>query len=272
MKKAFLLTQFGPPFPWAAKLYENFQRLAPYGFDLIVLSSTADKEVRGNVTIIPMTLDQFNDRVYAATSIRTGNTLDVNGVPSKLTSDYYPAFGEIFADLLAGYDYWSITNWDVVFGRLDHFLPDSELAKYDIWSDDRGHINSLCCFYRNVPEINALYRQVKNWQQMFCYTGQRFYGFDEVHFNGLIRMVVEEGRIRFGHPSYFPLHSYDRLVQHTPEPQLTFAPDWALIEIFEDSLASSLKHYAPFRGYFGREIMYFHFIRTKKWPTFKDWR
>ncbi len=268
LKKVFILPQFGPPFTWTEQYLEHIATLAPYGWHWKILTPHGYTSKSANVEIVPITFAEFDARVTATTGVNTGNFLDANGLPAKLVSDYYPAFGEIFADLLTDCDYWSITNWDVVYGRLDHFLPDDELRKYDIWSDDYHHINSLFCFYRNDPRVNRLYQQVPMWASMFGYHGQPLFGFDELHFDVLVRRLADEGGIAFGHPPYFAIHSYDRLVQHQPEPNLMIMPDGALIECFEDHFPP-LAHYPAWRGCYGREIGYFHFIATKRWPTFR---
>ncbi len=267
LKKTFILPQFGSPFAWTEEYLAHIATLEPYGFHWKILTPHAYQSKSANVEIVPMTLYDFNARVTAATGVVTGNFLDANGLPAKLVSDYYPAFGEIFSDLLVDCDYWSATNWDVMFGRLDHFLPDEHLERFDIWSDDCHHINSLFCFYRNDPDVNSLYRQVPHWDIMFGHHGRPLFGFDELHFDLLVRGLADVG-LAFGHPPYFSLHSYDRLIQHRPTPNLMMMPDGALIECFDDPLPV-LAHYPPWRGVFGREIMYFHFIATKQWPKLR---
>jgi hypothetical protein len=268
LKKVFLLPQFGPLFDWTEEYLAHIATLAPYGWHWKILTPHSYRSKSANVEIVPMTFRDFDDRVMATTGVTTGNFLDAAGLPAKLLSDYYPAYGEIFSDLLVGFDYWSITNWDVVYGRLDHFLPDDLLRGFDIWSDDCRHVNSLFCFYRNAPEVNRLYRRVPHWTEMFGYHGRPLFGFDELHFDALIRVLADAGEVRFGHPPYFALHSYDRLVQHRPAPNLTIMPDGALIECFDDP-HPGLANYPPWRGMFGREIMYFHFIQSKRWPALR---
>jgi hypothetical protein len=158
----------------------------------------------------------------------------------------------------------------VVYGRLGHFSPDETLSQYDIWSDDNHHVNSLLCLYKNEPRINALYRRVPLWEQMFTVDGRPMFGFDEIFFDALIRLLADAGEIRFGHPPYFAIHSYDRLVQHQPKPNLAIAPDGALIECFEDP-HPALKNYQPWRGCYGREVGYFHFLSTKTWPELRPY-
>lgn len=270
LRKVFLLPQFGPQFPWTEAYLEHIGTLAPYGWEWKILTPHSYRSRSDNVQIVPMTFAEFDARVTAVTGVTTDNFLDANGLPAKLLSDYYPAFGELFADLLVGYDYWSITNWDVLYGRLDHFLADETLASCDIWSDDCHHVNSLFCFYRNHADINRLYRQVPHWETMFAWQGRPIFGFDELYFDVLIRHLADAGLVRFGHPPYFSLHSYDRLVQHQPVPNLSLAPDGALIECFDDP-NPALTHYPPWRGMFGREIMYFHFLHTKQWPSLRQY-
>lgn len=270
LKKVFLLTQFGPPHEWAEQYLTHIRKFEEYGWYWKILTPHPYPS-GGNVEIVPMTLDDFDARVTRATGVWPGNSLDERGLPRKLTSDYYPAFGHIFEDLVRGFDYWSATNWDVVYGRLDHFIPDRALCRYDIWSDDCHHINSLFCLYQNNQRINLLYQCVPGWQQMFEYKGIPIYGFDEGYFNDVVRELADKGELRFGHPPYFAYHSYDRLLQHQPFPNLTMAPDGALIEVFEDH-APQIQGYLPWRGYFGREIMYFHFIQSKRWPLLREYK
>ena len=270
LRKVFLLPQFGPPFPWTEAYLSHIATLAPYGWHWKILTPHAYQSKSENVDIVPMTFKEFDARVTGLTGVVTENFLDGDGLPFKLLSDYYPAFGHLFEDLLTDCDYWSITNWDVVYGRLDHFLPDATLAGFDIWSDDVHHVNSLFCFYRNDPCINRLYQQVPHWRHMFGVNGRNLFGFDEIYFDRWIRELADAGKIRFGHPPYFPIHSYDRLVQHKPTPNLMMAPDGALIECFEDDF-KPLEHYAPWRGCYGREIGYFHFLSTKTWPSLRPY-
>jgi len=267
LKKVFILPQFGPPHSWSEDYLAHIRTLEPYGWYWKIL--TPHPYVSGgNVEVIPMTLHDFDNLVAKRTGVATGNFIGADGIPVKLISDYYPALGDLLSDYLQGFDYWSAANWDMVYGRIDHFLPDSELEQYEIWSDDNHHINSIFCFYQNVDRINQLYRSVPGWQKCFQYSGRPLVGFDEVYFDAFVRGLADAGELAFGHPPYFALHSYDRLIQHKPEPNLAMMPDGALIECFEDN-HPTLANYPPWRGYFGRELMYFHFIRTKRWPKFR---
>ena len=71
--------------------------------------------------------------------------------PYKLC-DFRPAFGEIFAAELAGYDYWGHCDLDLVFGRIRDHLPD------EAWKADKVLIQGNFALYRNTPEAARWYR------------------------------------------------------------------------------------------------------------------
>lgn len=267
LKKVFLQTQFGTPHEWTEQYIHQFKRLQPYGWYLKVFTPNTDEPVivHENVEIIQMSIEQFDQLMAQRCGIEpAGNHLDEKGRPAKFVSDYYPAYGHIFADYIKGFDYWFHSNWDMVYGRLDHFLPDSVLQQCDIWSDDYETINGIFCGYRNNEYVSNLFRQVPEWQRMF--REHELFGFDEIHFTMAVRQLSQENKVQFGFPAYYGFHSYDRLIQHVPKPNLKLLEDGALIEMFQDPLHQVMPdHFLMQRG-FGREIMSYHFIRTKRWP------
>jgi hypothetical protein len=71
--------------------------------------------------------------------------------PYKLC-DFRPAFGEIFADELAGYDFWGHSDLDVIFGRIRDHLP---AAAFEA---DKILYNGNFSLYRNSSETAGWYR------------------------------------------------------------------------------------------------------------------
>lgn len=260
LKKVFLQTQFGSPHPWTAQYLENFQRLAPDGWYLKVFTPN-DLPASDNIEIVPMTLEKFDGLIEEYCGVRVGNFINGKGVPNRLVSDFYPAYGQILQDYIPGFDFWGFTNWDMVYGKLSHFVPDSLLETCDIWADDVNAINGIFTLMRNTERVNNLFRYVPGWAQLFAL--HEPCAFDEIRMTATVRELADAGAVRFKYPRYFPNHSYDRLVQHLPEPNLYFTEDGALIERLEDPGVcppSAKDHY-------GREIMSFHFSRTKRWPA-----
>jgi hypothetical protein len=73
--------------------------------------------------------------------------------PYKLC-DYKPLYGHLFANYLKGYDFWGHFDPDVIFGRINNFIPDEVYQQYDKIFD-RGYF----ALYRNTPAVNLIYRE-----------------------------------------------------------------------------------------------------------------
>ena len=258
LKKVFVQCLFGQPFPWTGAYLENFARLESTGWHMKIFTPN-EFPVPPNVELVPMTLVDYDSLVSKYCGVHPKNYLSSRGVPNKLTSDHYPAQGLIFQDYLKDADYWVITNWDVAYGRLSKSLPDEELQKWDVWSDDPCGFNGIFTVMRNTEKVNNLFREVPHWEHYF--TIHAAFGFDEIRFSEALRRLAAEGRVAWGHPEHFPLHSYDRLVMHKPDPHLYFEDDGALIEWYEDRT-----HPPSIKRHYGRELFLFHFSATKRWP------
>ena len=259
MRKCFILTQFGTPHSWTQQYIDNVQHLKEYGWEWKIFTSNK-LESKGNVEIIPMDIEGFNQLMEKTVDINPHNHL-VNGLPNKAMSDFYVASGHIFEDYLKDVDFWGITNWDIVYGRLDRFITDEMLSKVDVWSDDVNIINGIFTLMRNTKEVNMLYKRITDWE--YAFKVNHLMGTDE---HGLTDAIRRSNDIRFGYPRNYPMHSYDRLVQHVPTPQLErHWIDGSLWEKFLDTNPPIGYVHFP-KGYIAREIPYFHFIRTKTWP------
>lgn len=262
LKKVFILTQFGTPHSWTQEFIDSVQFLEQYGWYWKIFTPNAFQS-KGNVEIIPTTIEDFNKLCVKTLDINPLNKLTEKGVPSKAMSDFYIASGVIFADWLKDADYWGITNWDIVYGRLDHYLTDEELSKYEVWSDDVNIINGIFSLYKNTEKVNNLFRDLDHWVELF--TTHKLFGTDEYGMTKIVRNRVSYNDLTFGYPKYYPYHSYDRLEQHFPVVKLERKDDNSLWERFLDMAPPPGYVHFP-KGYIAKEIMYFHFIRTKSWP------
>lgn len=263
MKKVFILTQFGKPHEWTQRYLDNISRLGNYGWYWKIFTPNEFYNVPPNTEIIPMDIFEFDNLLGKKLGYRPNNFITDQGVPSKPMSDFYVASGVIFEDYIKGYDFWGITNWDVVYGRLDHFLPDSMLSELDVFTDDVGIVNGVFSVFRNRKRVNELFLEIPEIQRKL--TEHRLFGVDEYELIKPIQRAANAQDIVYKHPAYYPYHSYDRLAQHVPMPQLEVQDDLSLWEKFYDT--NPPKGYINFpKGYIAREIMYFHFSHTKKWP------
>jgi hypothetical protein len=96
--------------------------------------------------------------------------------PYKLC-DFKPAYGEIFAVELAGYDFWGHCDPDMLWGNLRKFLPDGVLKGYD-----RIYDTGFFSLYPNEARRNALYRALSaegchDWRKVFA--SDKPFAFDE---------------------------------------------------------------------------------------------
>lgn len=260
LKKTFVLTQFGSPHPWTQQYIDHVQHLGQYGWNWIIFTPN-DFVTKGNVQIVKMGISEFNELVKKNCGVDPKNKM-VNGLPEKPMSDYYVAAGQIFKDYLKDSDFWGITNWDIVYGRIDRYMPDSVLEMCDVFSDDLNAINGIFSLFRNRHDINNLFREIPDWETKFCSTAIE--GTDEYGMTDAMKKIAKEGRAVYVYPQYYPYHSHDRLEQHVPDVKLQITDDGSLFELFRDTNPPIWIHARPIMG---KQIAYFHFIRTKKWPS-----
>lgn len=276
MKKTFIITELGTPFDWTQKYIDNATNLGKYGWYWKIF--TPNKyESTDNVEIVPMTAEQLADLTFDKLGVKPNLFITPKGFPSVHVTDFYVFIGKIFEDYLKDTDFWGITNMDIVYGRLDHFITDKMLEDVDVWTDDvgpeGGRVNGIFSLWKNSDFVNRLCF-FDNWQATFkqrvcpkCIgdgANHTLLGTDEIYMCKILHGLEEEGKIRYGYPRYYPLHSYDRLLQHYPDVNLEFQDDGSLWEKFPDMVHPD--GLGMFKGYMAKEIPYFHFIRTKEWP------
>lgn len=83
--------------------------------------------------------------------------------------DYRCALGLLYEDDIKGYDWWGTCDFDVVFGRVDKFVPDSWLNKLAVYSGHNKYVAGCFSLYRNVPEVNNLFKQYPEWKEKMIY-------------------------------------------------------------------------------------------------------
>lgn len=279
LKKCFVITELGSPFSWTQTYINHVQRLKDDGWCWKIFTPNKyDVPVDGNVEVIPMTAEELADLVKEKLGVKPNLTITSKGVPSVHVTDFYVFTGLIFEDYLEDVDYWGITNMDIVYGNLSKFLPDEELIKYDVWTDDvgpeGGRVNGIFSLWKNKGVINRLCLGIQDWEgklaQAPCPKCGDFgathtlFGTDEIDMVPIMQELARTEAIRYGYPPHYPYHSYDRLHQHMPKPNLKLFEDGSLYEIIKDEVYPD--GMGMFNGDTGKEIMYFHFIRTKNWP------
>ena len=110
--------------------------------------------------------------------------VEANFYPYKLC-DFRPMFGRIFDHLLKDYDYWGWTDNDVIYGNLEKVLSE-KFNKFDvIGTGTSNRCSGPLCFFKNIDEINNLYKKLdKN-----LFRGKHK-GVDEGKFSHLVKDVL----------------------------------------------------------------------------------
>lgn len=162
--------------------------------------------------------------------------------------DYRCALGLLYEDEIKDFDFWGHCDFDVVFGDVDHFLPDSWLSQLDIYS---GHDEYVCgCFslYKNRDEVNRLFTNAPNWQKYMIYPDPN--GWVEKEFSQLIehhRAYNGDLNIRYE----FTFRQGNPWVKGKPILKKEN------LRLFQTELSmNGVWH----------EIMFFHFRHSKQWP------
>ncbi len=126
-------------------------------------------EIPGNVFVFHISWEkivkQIDEKFDFKTEIKS---------PYKLT-DFKPAYGYIFEDLLESYDYWGYCDIDLIFGNLMKFIKEPMEKGIDKLYR-LGHLT----IYRNTNEMRNLFRQRGapfSYREVF--SNPEFYSFDE---------------------------------------------------------------------------------------------
>lgn len=123
------------------------------------------------------------------TRISSALGLDVKLPRPYKICDYRPMFGLIFAEELAGCDFWGHCDIDLMFGDLEKFLSD------DVKTFDKILIRGNFSLYRNNDAMNNLFRRKNSdvdWVKVVS-TDENML-FDE--WGGIYKIIRHEG-VRF---------------------------------------------------------------------------
>ncbi|WP_268848175.1 DUF6625 family protein [Flavobacterium aestivum] len=174
MKKISLINIFIGEFPWFFKLFLKSCETNPTIDFFIFTDAIIDYPLTNNIKIIPFSLDVFNQ---LATK-KLGFDIDVK--KGYKLCDFRPAFGVIFSEYLKDYDFWGITDIDVIYGRIREFMTDELLEEYDIVCVRHAYITACCMLYKNNEYVNNLYIKSKDYKMIFA--SPKNYAFDETNF------------------------------------------------------------------------------------------
>jgi hypothetical protein len=124
--------------------------------------------------------------LQALFSRRLGINVELNR--AYVLCDFRPAFGLLFDDLFAGFDFWGHCDLDMINGDLRRFLTNDILAKHD-----RVLQRGAMSLYRNTEEMNHAFMRpapgAMDYRTVF--RDPHYLGFDE--WRGIYRILRYHG-------------------------------------------------------------------------------
>ncbi len=143
LRKALICPFFGPQPEWIDQYWQNAERLKDHGYDFLLETDE----------------DAFRDRVRDRLGIVCPSMAGTGAI-----WEFRPALGFLYQEEIKDFDFWGTTDFDVVFGRIEHFYPDSLLMENDIVTDHWEYLCGPWTLFRNTRRVNELFLQSPNWK------------------------------------------------------------------------------------------------------------
>jgi hypothetical protein len=171
----------------------------------LLLTDRAVPDAPPNVTVQLCEFEQLVKRIQAGFDFEIALSS-----PYKLC-DFRPAFGDVFAEELAGYEFWGHCDLDVLFGRIrDHLPPEAFEA-------DKVLFQGNFALYRNTPRAAGWYRhevgRISYWDVFTDPTARHF---DE--WGGIFYVIEDLGVPYWQQPVIFDISfaRYRTRAEHPP--------------------------------------------------------
>jgi hypothetical protein len=175
-KSIALLTCYFGKLPWYTDYFVHSCKYNPtIDFFIISDDSTFTSPLPDNVKLIYLTLDELNHLATQKLSF------EVNIKEGYKLCDFKPAYGFIFSELLAGYDFWGHCDIDIIFGNIRNFITGEILTGHDLVSVRHDWLSGCFLIYKNNDKLNTLFRQSRDYRKVF--SEDRHYCFDETNFS-----------------------------------------------------------------------------------------
>ncbi len=162
--------------------------------------------------------------------------------------DLRPAYGVIFEQYIADYDFWGHCDIDVIWGDIRHFITHEILKEYDIISARRRIMCGHFGLYRNDEKIKCLFSESADYKDIF--RSSRHHEFDERGISEIIRKKADADEVKVFWPKF--LMNFAKPRTDTPGylGLHTNAWYWEKGKLYDQTEGSE-------------EIMYLHFMTWK---------
>ena len=174
IKKLVLLTCYFGKLPWYFILFLKSCEYNPT-VDFIIYSDAKNHILLpNNVKIVPFTLKEFNQLASQKLAF------EINIKYAYKLCDLKPAYGVIFSDHLKDYDFWGMTDIDIIFGRIREFMTDELLDAHHVISVRNDYPTGSFMLFRNIEDVNNLFKKSKDYRKVF--QSEQHFCFDECNF------------------------------------------------------------------------------------------
>lgn len=188
MKRVLLIADYFGAWPAWFPLFIESCRANPTIDWLIHTDAKPPSGAPANVTFKYVTATDYCERVSDQLEIRFKPDFMYN------ICNIRPAFGDVHAEAVAGYDYFGWCDIDLVFGDLRGFLRDEILEKNVVSTSDAictGHFTLI----KNDPLFAGMYRQIPAWRERMAAPGRCLWA-DSLDEAWLSRLCSPDPRFR----------------------------------------------------------------------------
>lgn len=162
MKSIALITCWYGPFPW---YFPYFVFSCKYNstVDFIIITDNED-EIQNKPDNFKIIYTKFED-LKSNFSEKMGFKVSLD-YPYKLC-DFKPAYGYLFPDIIKKYDFWGISDIDIIYGDIRKFMTNEILEEYDVISSRHDYITGSFCLFKNKNNINKLFFESRDYKKVF---------------------------------------------------------------------------------------------------------
>jgi hypothetical protein len=197
-----------------------------------------------NVTLTHMDIRELRRRSSAVFGTRIAIT------HRRKVNDLKPAYGLIFADDLAPFDFWAYSDLDIVWGDVRRFVTDDLLEHHDIVSARSDRVCGHFTLFRNTAPINRTLELIPDVAQAMA--GPSYLRLDERELTQHLR-----DHLRQAHRARLPA-----------SPRVFWQADWTIDTAYQKAMGDRPSDRLWWRDgrtfdAEGRELMYLHFHKLK---------
>src|SRR5258708_2751548 len=171
---AILICWYGK-YPWYFSYFVYSCSYNPsIDFIIITDNETNIPEQPDNLKIIHKTLDDLKKCAFKKFGFKVN--MDY---PYKLC-DFKPAYGLLFDEYVRNYNFWALSDLDIIYGDLRNFFTEELLNDIDFISVRHDYCTGCFSLFRNNKTMNTLFKKSKDYKKAF--TSHDYLGFDELNF------------------------------------------------------------------------------------------